>query len=100
MPAKSDPERAKSPPFETAIARLEEIVEQMESDQLSLDHLLARYEEGMKLVKLCSAQLQAAEKRIEIIARTAAGEPVVEPFPEAAPPPVAAREQEGEPRLF
>ena len=56
-----------------AIERLEGIVEEMESDSLPLEDLLARYEEGLKLVKFCSEKLDAAEKRIEIIARDAAG---------------------------
>lgn len=64
-----------SPTFENAIERLENIVEQMESDSLPLEDLLVRYEEGLKLVKFCSEKLEAAEKRIEIIARDANGKP-------------------------
>jgi exodeoxyribonuclease VII small subunit len=64
-----------SPTFENAIERLESIVEQMESDSLPLEDLLVRYEEGLKLVKFCSEKLDAAEKRIEIIARDANGKP-------------------------
>ena len=37
--------------FESAMDRLEEIVEQMESGKMLLDELIVRYEEGMKLVK-------------------------------------------------
>jgi len=40
-----------SPPFEEALKKLEGIVEAMESDDLPLETLLARYEEGTKLVK-------------------------------------------------
>lgn len=61
--------------FEEAIERLETIVEQMESDKLPLEELLLRYEEGIKLVKICSEKLSVAEKRIEIITRDAAGKP-------------------------
>jgi exodeoxyribonuclease VII small subunit len=85
MPAKAakpDPELT----FESAIERLEALVEAMESDKLPLSELLVRYEEGTKLVKFCQEQLAAAEKRIEIITRNAKGEPQVEPFePEKAP---------------
>jgi exodeoxyribonuclease VII small subunit len=66
--------------FESAMARLETIVAQMESDQLPLEDLLARYEEGVKLVQICEDKLTAAEKRIEIITRNAAGQPEVEEF--------------------
>lgn len=66
--------------FESSIERLEAIVEEMESDKLPLEELLARYEEGVKLVKFCSEKLEAAEKRIEIIARDAKGKPQVSEF--------------------
>lgn len=79
MSAKSNHE----PSFEKAIERLEAIVEQMESDKLPLEELLQRYEEGVKLVKLCSDKLAAAEKRIEIITRDASGKPVVSDFENA-----------------
>jgi exodeoxyribonuclease VII small subunit len=71
--------------FESAVERLEQIVELMESDKMPLEDLLVRYEEGTKLVKFCQQQLEAAEKRIEIITRNAKGEPKLEPFePEKA----------------
>ena len=83
-----------SPPgeqtFETAMERLERIVEEMESDKLPLENLLKRYEEGVKLVRVCEEKLKSAEQRIEIITRNAAGEPRLEEFePEkkAANPP-------------
>jgi len=66
--------------FESAMTRLEAIVTEMESDKLPLEDLLQRYEEGVKLVKSCEEKLAAAEKRIEIITRNAAGEPQIEEF--------------------
>ncbi len=87
--AKSEPDLT----FESAVERLESLVEAMESDKLPLGDLLVRYEEGTRLVKFCQEQLATAEKRIEIITRNAKGEPRVEPFePEkaaAAPAPAA-----------
>jgi len=77
--------------FENAVERLERIVEEMESDQLPLEEMLQRYEEGTKLVKLCGEKLTAAEKRIEIVTRNAAGKPQIDPFDPATPtPPVRA----------
>ena len=73
MATKNQDAKKEEPSFENAIGRLESIVEQMESDKLSLEDLLVRYEEGVKLVKLCAEKLQAAEKRIEIITRDAGG---------------------------
>ena len=66
--------------FETAIERLENIVAEMESDKLPLEALLVRYEEGVKLVRVCEEKLQAAGNRIEIITRNAAGGPQVAEF--------------------
>ena len=66
--------------FETAMDRLEEIVEQMESGKMMLEELIVRYEEGMKLVKICQERLASAEQRIEIITRNHAGKPVVKQF--------------------
>lgn len=82
--------------FETAVERLEHIVEQMESDQLPLEEMLERYEEGTRLVKLCSEKLTAAQKRIEIVARNAAGAPQIAEFdPESKPAPDAPRPAKG-----
>lgn len=66
--------------FEKAMERLEAIVEQMESGKLALEDLIVRYEEGMKLVKVCQERLASAEQKIEIIARNSAGKPTVKPF--------------------
>lgn len=71
--------------FETAIERLEAIVEEMESDKLPLEQLLTRYEEGTKLVKVCQEKLETAERRIEIITRNASGKPQVKEFEPSAP---------------
>ena len=60
--------------FETAMTRLESVVEEMGSDQLPLEDLITRYEEGIKLVKVCEERLQTVEKRVEMLTRTAAHE--------------------------
>lgn len=82
----------KTPPeqnFESAMDRLEGIVEQMESGKMHLEELIVRYEEGMKLVKICQERLASAEQRIEIITRNSAGQPVLKAF-EPGPEPAAA----------
>ena len=77
--------------FETAIDRLEAIVDQMEDGKMPLEELIVRYEEGMKLVKVCQERLASAEQRIEIITRNHAGKPVVKEFePKAEGAAVAA----------
>ncbi len=83
--------------FEGALDRLEEIVEQMESGKMMLEELIVRYEEGMKLVKICQDRLASAEQRIEIITRNHAGKPVVKDFePAAEKEPAARPEEKGE----
>jgi len=66
--------------FEGAIARLEEIVEAMESDKMPLEELIVRYEEGVKLVKVCQEKLETAERRIEVISKGASGKPQLTEF--------------------
>ena len=51
--------------FEAALERLRTIVEELERGELTLDESIARYEEGMKLSKWLTQQLDDAEKRIE-----------------------------------
>jgi exodeoxyribonuclease VII small subunit len=72
------------PTFEAALARLEQIVSEMEGDRLALEDLLSRYEEGTALVKVCQQRLDAAEKRIEQITRGNDGSVKLDPFDPAA----------------
>ncbi|HZP61102.1 MAG TPA: exodeoxyribonuclease VII small subunit [Opitutaceae bacterium] len=51
--------------FETALAGLEAIVESMESGDVPLADLLAKFEEGNKLLKICEGRLKDAEMKIE-----------------------------------
>ena len=53
--------------FETALARLEEIVRAMESGSAKLDESLALFEEGVGLVKFCTGELDNAEQRVKIL---------------------------------
>jgi exodeoxyribonuclease VII small subunit len=79
-PSKNAAQNAvKSPPFEEALKKLENIVEAMESDDLPLETLLAKYEEGSKLVKVCQEKLAEAELKIQQLEKTAAGEMKLKP---------------------
>jgi exodeoxyribonuclease VII small subunit len=71
---------AKTPPFEEALKKLEGVVEAMESDDLPLEILLSKYEEGAKLVKICQEKLAEAELKIQQLEKTAAGEMKLKPF--------------------
>ncbi|MBX3749512.1 MAG: exodeoxyribonuclease VII small subunit [Opitutaceae bacterium] len=59
--------------FEAALAKLESIVESMESGDVPLADLLAKFEEGSKLLKVCEARLKEAELKIEQLRKTKEG---------------------------
>ena len=61
-------------PFEEALQKLETIVETMESGDLPMESLIARYEEGVKLAKVCQEKLAEAELKIQQLEKTAAAE--------------------------
>ncbi len=71
---------AKNPPFEEALQKLEAVVEAMESDDLPLETLLAKYEDGAKLVKICQEKLAEAELKIQQLEKNAAGEMKLKPL--------------------
>jgi exodeoxyribonuclease VII small subunit len=64
--------------FEDSMKRLETIVDELESGQLTLDDSIARYEEGVKLSRRLTQTLDQAEKRIERLVEGAEGEPGTE----------------------
>ena len=68
------PAKAVSLPFEDALKNLETIVAAMESEDLPLEVLLAKYEEGTRLVRTCQEKLAEAELKIQQLEKTAAGE--------------------------
>ena len=70
---------AKEPPFEEALQKLESIVEQMEGGELPLETMLARFEEGVRLVKSCQTRLEEAEVKINQLEKTADGQAVLKP---------------------
>lgn len=55
----------KSADFEKSLGRLEELVDQMESGDLSLEDMIKHFEEGSKLVSICSEKLNEVEQKIE-----------------------------------
>jgi exodeoxyribonuclease VII small subunit len=71
---------ARNPPFEEALQKLEGVVETMEADDLPLETLLAKYEEGAKLVKICQEKLAEAELKIQQLEKSATGELKLKPI--------------------
>ena len=59
----------KQPGFEKSLERLETIVREMESGELSLEKMMKHFEEGMGLVGICSAKLNEVERKIEMLVK-------------------------------
>ena len=53
--------------FESALARLEEITEEMEAGDLSLDISLKKFDEGIKLADFCNSKLTEARAKVELL---------------------------------
>jgi exodeoxyribonuclease VII small subunit len=66
--------------FEAALGQLETIVEAMESGDVPLAELLAKFEEGNRLLKLCEARLKEAELKIEQLKKQKDGGVAFEKF--------------------
>ena len=60
--------------FESSFARLEEILERMNSGTISLDESLKLYEEADALIVMCSKRLTDAERKIEILIKNRGGD--------------------------
>ncbi|MSU21992.1 MAG: exodeoxyribonuclease VII small subunit [Pedosphaera sp.] len=67
-------------PFEEALKKLESIVESMEADDLPLETLLQRFEEGTNLAQMCQTKLGEAELKIQRLEKTASGEIALKPL--------------------
>lgn len=79
MTAKKETEQAS---FEKSLERLESIVGEMESGELSLDAMIQHFEEGQKLIQFCGGKLNEVERKIERLL-TKEGPVKTEAFPPA-----------------
>ena len=57
----------KSVDMEKTLSDLEQIVEELENGQLSLEDAMRRFEEGVKLTRICQKTLTEAEQKVEIL---------------------------------
>ena len=78
--ASKDSGKAGNIPFEEALKKLESIVETMESEELPLDSLLSKYEEGTRLAKACQEKLAEADLKIRQLEKTSGGEMKLTPM--------------------
>jgi len=73
------------PSFEQTLVRLEEIVHLLEDGKIGLDDALARYEEGVGLLRKAYEMLEGAERKIALLTGLdAEGNPVLRPVEDAA----------------
>lgn len=63
--------KAAEPTFEEALERLETIVQAMESENVTLDDAIAKFEEGIALSRLCHRKLGKAAGKVELLMRDA-----------------------------
>ncbi len=70
--------------FEAALAKLESVVEAMESGDVPLAELLAKFEEGSALLKVCESRLKDAELKIELLKKQKGGASFTKFEPEPA----------------
>jgi exodeoxyribonuclease VII small subunit len=68
------------PNFEENLKELEEILHQLEHGDLPLEAALAKFEAGMRLVRLCNQQLDAVDRKVEIILQDESGNFITKPF--------------------
>jgi len=79
-------EKSKSPDmyndlsFEEALTRLETIVNEMESEELPLEKMIERFEEGTNLVKICQKRLSEAELKIQELEKKIGGDFSLKPI--------------------
>lgn len=72
--------RKKKPSFEEALARLEQIVGEMEQGELNLQDLVLRYSEGVTLANQCTQSLSRAEKAMDLLLQDKDGEAMTTPL--------------------
>ena len=65
--------KEKNQTFEDALARLETLVEKMESGEGTLEQSLDWFEEGMSLIKSCRQGLESAEQKVKELIKNSEG---------------------------
>ena len=70
--------------LESAMNRLDEVAQKLSSESIGLDESLALYEEGVALVRYCTAKLESVERKINVLRLGADGEVSEQPFDTSA----------------
>jgi exodeoxyribonuclease VII small subunit len=67
-------------PYDAIVARLERVVGELESGQLNLEQSIEKFAEGVRLAREASRKLDEAERRVEMLVRTADGDEEAVPY--------------------
>jgi exodeoxyribonuclease VII small subunit len=68
--------------FESAMKKIEDIVDELEKGDLPLEESLKRFEEAVKLARVCHEKLEGAEKKISKLIKTGGDKFELEPLEE------------------
>jgi exodeoxyribonuclease VII small subunit len=66
--------------FEQSMKQLEQIVQDLESGDLTLEKAIKKFEEGIQLSKFCSKKLEETEQKVSILLKDSNGEITESPF--------------------
>jgi exodeoxyribonuclease VII small subunit len=66
--------------FEQSMKQLERIVQELEEGDLPLEKAIKKFEDGIKLSKLCSEKLDETEKKISVLLKNSEGQLTEKPF--------------------
>ena len=66
--------------FEQSMKQLERIVQELEDGDLPLEKAIKKFEEGIKLTKLCSEKLDETEKKISVLLKNSEGQIIEKPL--------------------
>jgi len=70
-------------PFESALARLEAIVKNIEMGNLPLEESLTAFQEGVGLIQQCQTLLSQAEQKVEMLVKAGSSGVETKPIPDA-----------------
>jgi exodeoxyribonuclease VII small subunit len=71
--------------FESAMKQLEQIAQELEAGELSLEMAMKKFEEGIQLSRFCAKKLDETERRIAILLQDSDGAVQEVPFEENQP---------------
>jgi len=66
--------------FETAMKQLEQIAQELEAGELSLELAMKKFEEGIQLSRFCTKKLDETERRIAVLLQDSDGSVQEVPF--------------------